>query len=30
MNNVDFGIENNDIGPKNGCLLEDSLTISIG
>jgi len=29
MNNFDFGIENNDIGPKNGCFLEDNLTISI-
>jgi len=30
MNNVDFAIENNDIGLKNGCNLEDNLTISIG
>ena len=29
MNNVDFGIENNDIGLKNDCFLEDKLNISI-
>jgi hypothetical protein len=30
MNNVDFGVKNSDIGPKNGCFLEDNLAVSIG
>jgi len=29
MNNVDYGIEKKDIGPKNDCFLEDNVTILI-